>query len=132
MHRADNSSFLLYIEPKIEDKSETPVFDEYDRVLRLAMQDAIPGCANYSDEGDEVEVRFAKECSYRGVHTNCDGTTSSSQDYLLPNGMVTNSLCIYYLNWFRKAIPATEMAKLDELMRFYGKVDVPAIEKKWF
>lgn len=124
MHREDDSVFLLYIEPKIEEKSETPTFDHLNKILMVAIQDSIQGAASYSNTDPNVQPTFSRGTQYRGVHECCDGAESANYDLYLPNGMITNTLALHYVTWFRKAIPATEMKKLEELERYYGKVNI--------
>jgi hypothetical protein len=50
--------------------------------------------------------------------TEC-GERSSNKDYLLENGMITNSLASFYLRWYRFDIPEIEMNKVHELVKFY-------------
>lgn len=121
MVRADDSKFLLYIEPTHDQRSADPVNDEYTQILRLAMSEARKGTANYSDVGKE-EV-FSEGHGYRGWHTCSDGTFSDNHDYQLPNGLITNSLCIHYLTWYRSAVSHHDWEKLDGLMRHYGRVN---------
>jgi DNA-directed RNA polymerase subunit H (RpoH/RPB5) len=121
MHRNDKSAFLLYIEPKIEQKSLLPMEDEYTVLMRMALEDSKLGRANYNDPG-VPEVNFKEGFGWKGWHTNCDGVRSSNQDYLLPNGLVTNSLCVHYLLFYRAAIEVHDWDKLKELQKFYGRV----------
>ena len=117
MHRTDNSCFLLYIEPKKEEKSETPVDDEITMVMQVALSEAAHGTSNYY-ETDERPV-FNKGSGYKGYHcTDCD-TKSASCDYLLQNGMITNSLCVFYLRYYRNAIPESEMKKVFDVVNYY-------------
>ena len=36
-------------------------------------------------------------------------------DFLLPNGLVTNSLCVHYLAYHRDEVPPSELAKIDTI-----------------
>jgi hypothetical protein len=119
MHRDDNSKFLLYIEPPLDKKTTLPVVDEYVTVLRMAIQDGKEGVANYSSVDDEPT--FKAGVGYRGVHTTECGEMSNNHDYLLENGMITNSLGPYYLMYYREAIPESDLKKLAELCRFFGR-----------
>lgn len=116
MDRIDNSRFLLYIEPKKEEKRETPVNDEITEIMERAFSEAQSGAANYSRIG---EPEHFSNGGWRGWHT-CDcGETSTGHDYLLKNGMITNSLCVFYLQYYRNSIPKSEMNKVMELVSFY-------------
>ena len=119
MHREDNSRFLLYIEPKKEDKSEFPINDEITEIMDLALSEAESGTASYSSL-DTVEY-FRSGYGYRGTHHSDCGEKSSNKDYLLKNGMITNSLCSFYLKYYRNVIPVTEMNKVNQLVKYYKK-----------
>lgn len=119
MHRADNTKFLLFIEPKREEKSSTPFNDDFVEVMKMALDKAKEGVSNYS-RSDEEPV-FSEGAGYKGVHHTACGKSSSNQDYLLENGMVTNSLAPFYLEHYRSAIPETEMKKVNELVKFYKR-----------
>ena len=131
MHRDDDSRFLLFIEPTIEQRSEIPMDDEYVQLMRMVVNDAQFCVSNYDEPGvPEVKTRIRRDGAplrYKGVHTNCDDIQSANYDLLLPNGMVTNTLCIHYLRFYRVAIPISDWKKLEELQRFYGRnMDVQA------
>lgn len=119
MHREDDSKYLLYIEPELREKSQDPIDDELTKLVEMSLSKSKTGCANYSSLEDEGSIRLGS--SYRGCHRNCDGERSSNRDYLLENGMITNSLAPHYLRYFRAAIPYTDMKKLMELKEFYNK-----------
>jgi len=135
MHREDNSKYLLYIEPNTKDKLVEPINDEIVQIMELALSKAKPGTANYSkldDMGDgyeyeysngrkEIIPSFTENCAYRGIHTTGCGGRSSNQDYLLENGMITNSLSSFYLKWYRYSIPESEMKKVNQLVNFYKR-----------
>lgn len=117
MHREDDSKFLLYIEPKKENKSEVETNDLYVAALEHAMSFAKEGTASYSKT--DIEPRFDEGGRWKGWHTSDCGQWSSNCDYLLENGMITNSLGVYYLKNYRSSIPQSELKKLAELKRFY-------------
>ncbi len=119
MHRIDNSRFLLYIEPRKEEKSETPINDDIVDIMQQALLEAESGTSNYS-EMNEPE-NFQSRSGFRGCHTTDCGERSDNKDYLLKNGMITNSLCVFYLKWYRNSIPPSEMDKVNDLIKFYKK-----------
>jgi len=134
MHREDDSKYLLYIEPKSSDKLETPIDDEITQIMELALSKAKKGIANYSsltDVGDGYDwmykdkaIRvpsFREKNGYMGYHVTECGKLSTNRDYLLENGMITNSLAPFYLKWYRYSIPESEMRKVNELINFYNK-----------
>lgn len=119
MHREDNSRFLLFIEPKKEQFQSIPAYSKYVAVLEDALAKAKKGISNYSNPGEPE--RFSEGAAYRGVHYTPCGQTSDNVDYLLENGMITNSLAAYYLLHYPTAIPASDLQKLEQLYNFYQK-----------
>lgn len=88
---------LLYIEPATK-AEDTPVIDELTRKMTAAFRSAEP-----------FPYGFA------GVHDCICGALSCAHDYVLPNGLITNSLCIHYLAFHRGAIPLEEIRKVQDL-----------------
>lgn len=134
MHREDNSKYLLYIEPKAIEKLKNPIDDELTELMEMAISKAEEGTANYSsldDMGDGYDWVYGgvtkripshrTGSAYKGVHRTGCGEISSNVDYLLENGMITNSLAPFYVRWYRYSIPESEMNKLKELQKFYKK-----------
>ena len=94
----------------------------------MALSKSVKGSGHYSslsDMGDGYDFKrtngsimrvpsFAKGGRYKGVHRTECGERSDSCDFLLENGMITNSLAPY-----RYSIPETEMKKVYELAEFY-------------
>ncbi len=132
MHREDNSKYLLYIEPSAQDKLKEPINDELTQLMEMALSKAERGTANYSnlqDLGDGTDwthkdktyrvTSFRGGSGYKGFHRTECGERSSNTDYLLENGMITNSLAPFYLKWYRYSIPETEMRKVLQLKEFY-------------
>lgn len=119
MHREDDSKYLLYIEPPVSAKSEESVEDDLTNIIDRAIEKAISGGANYSDTDphDERE-HFEVDSGWRGVHVTACGKVSDNKDYLLENGMITNSLAPYYVRYYRDYILSlpTEKKKLEELV----------------
>jgi hypothetical protein len=116
MHREDNSRFLLYIEPDKSLKNETPTYDAITSALEDMLMVAKKGTANYDDLNGEP--KFREGSGWKGVHTTDSGQSSTSYDYLLPNGMITNSLCVYYAAYYWGSIPKTEVEKLNDLVQW--------------
>ena len=115
MHRIDNSRFLLYIEPKAEEKSKEPLNDEITLEVERIFKNAKVGAADYSNL--KSNGNFQEGSGWRGWHTTECGEHSGNKDYLLENGMITNSLCVFYLQHYREAIPKSEMDKVMELIQ---------------
>lgn len=118
MHRNDKSRFLLYIEPKKEEKLINPIDDNLTKLMELALSKATSGVGSYSSL--DTEERFKSDVGYKGFHRSDCGQMSSSKDYLLENGMITNSLAPFYLRWYRYSIPENDMNKIKELAKFYN------------
>jgi hypothetical protein len=134
MHREDNSKYLLYIEPMKGDKLNEPINDELTKMMEEALSKSKKGAASYcklEDMGDgyywnyngqsKRAPSFREGTAYRGTHRTECGEGSSNCDFLLENGMITNSLSTFYLKWYRYSIPETEMKKVLELQKFYQK-----------
>jgi hypothetical protein len=119
MERLDNSKFLLYIEPKAEQKSKEPINDEITKTIEACFNKAEKGTADYSNL--KSNGIFRKGGTWRGIHSTECKTFSTCQDYLLDNGMITNSLCVFYLQYYRKSIPKSEMQKVHALCSWVNK-----------
>lgn len=117
-----NKKYLLFIEPTIEQRSGAPINDEYTMLLRLALSEAEFGTSN-RDKSDAKEEMFYTFRRYNSVYTCCDGIKSTNYDIKLRNGLITHSLCVHYLMWFRPAIPISDWDKLKDLQRHYGRSD---------
>lgn len=92
--------YFLMIEPDREGTpSEQPLNDELtERVQYL-----------YS-------ITKTNGMGYRGWHQTRCGQGSDNQDHFLPNGVITNSLCVYYVQHYRPHVPEGEIEKIN---RFY-------------
>jgi hypothetical protein len=83
---------LLFIEPRLP-PSEKPIVDNLTR--------KVAGVYRESHEPDFV---------YCGFHECSCGALSDSTDHLLPDGTVTNSLCVHYVAYHRHEVPETEVS----------------------
>lgn len=118
MHRVDNSKYMLYIEPPVSEKADKPTDDDYIyKMMKKVMSRAKSGAGNYMNEESSGDFRVG--VAYKGFHRAEDGKRSSNKDYLLENGMITNSLCLHYLAWYREWIPASEMKKVEDTIAYY-------------
>lgn len=55
----------------------------------------------------------ARVCeSWMGFHRCRCGCHSTASNYMLPGGLITNSLCVHYLEFHRSEVPESELAKL--------------------
>ena len=121
MHRNDNSKYLLYIEPKSSEKLQNPIEDELTQLMEMALSKSKRGGANYSDLEDPGNS-FQEGSAWRGTHRTECGQGSSNCDFLLENGMITNSLAPFYLRWYRYSIPENDMKKIEGLKKYYSNV----------
>ena len=122
VHRADKTKYFLFIEPDPSQKSAQPVNDDLTASLQAAMQQAVKGTSHYANLRDKGEsFQTANDGSYRGMHFAADGQVSDTYDYLLPNGFITNSLCVHYVQYYRQALPKTELNKLRALHEYMKK-----------
>ena len=128
MHRDDKSKYLLYLEPKKEDKLKEPINDEYTELMEMALSKSKKGASRYMDTNDNgvsFEFRgqtipsFQEKNAFKGHHRTECGEMSDNGDHLLENGMITNSLAPFYLKWYRYSIPVNDMLKMKELENFY-------------
>lgn len=120
MHRIDHSEFLLFIEPPVAEKLKTPIQDELTQLMRMALEKATPGTSNYSNL--DSKATFREGSRFKGTHVTACGQRSANVDYLLENGMITNSLAPFYLEYYRYSIPESEMEKIKELALFYQTI----------
>lgn len=117
MIRDDDSVFLLYMEPKKEEKSKEPIDDEMTSTMIFALNRAESGIANYSKANEDA--KFESQNGWRGFHITDCGEWSENYDFQLENGMITNSLAPFYLRWYRNSISKNDMKKMEKLMEFY-------------
>lgn len=131
MDRTASKKFLLYIEPELSDKSQQPINDALVSFMAIAVNSAKAGIADYAEhDNPDSDVIFREGDRWRGTHQTPCKNYSSNQDYLLHNGMVTNSLAPFYLRWYRSAIPEGEMQKFRDLHDYYVRMGLakPIIE----
>ena len=117
MHREDNSKYLLYIEPTKKERLNEPIDDELTVLIEKAIEKSTSGTAGYSTLEDEGS--FTEGSGYRGFHMTECKESSTNKDYLLENGMITNSLAPFYLRWYRNSIPESELMKVLALKNYY-------------
>jgi HEAT repeat len=94
---ADFDRNLLYIEPQTA-ASSAPLIDSLTRRMTAAY-------------------RLARQSDglWMGFHTCICGVNSSTRDYFLPTGEMTNSLCVHYLAHHREAIPSRQLERVANL-----------------
>jgi hypothetical protein len=107
----------LYIEPKKEEKSLSPVNDVYTLIMEKLLEIAVVGASKYNKLDDHNT--FMPLNGWRGIHRTDCGQASTSRDYLLDSGYITNSLAVFYLRWYRSSIPESEMEKVKDAIDPY-------------
>ncbi len=94
---------LLFMEP-VQPASSTPVLDSATRKICAAFRKA-----------------KKSDYAYGGIHECVCGATSSSCDYHLPSGDLTNSLCVHYLAHHRAEVDKEELARVESFS--FGEAD---------
>ena len=103
-----SDSCFLMIEPdKLNSPLENPMNDIYVKMVDFIFSKATR--SNYR---------------YRGFHVTKCGVCSDNDDWFLPNGMLTNSLCKYYIRYYYHCIPASEMDKIKKVYVELGGTDI--------
>ena len=100
---------LLFIEP-VHLSSSTPIVDHLTRRMAAAFRMA------RADDGH----------FYLGWHRCICGANSTNQNYYLPNGFLTNSLCVHYVAYHRSEIPAHQLTLIKTLTS--GEVEPTYLE----
>ena len=88
---------LLFIVP-VNTAANEPLVDELTLKMVRALREGRP--ANYI---------------YAGHHTCICGAKSGSTDIVLPNGWVTNTLCVHYVAYHRDEVPAADLEAVRRL-----------------
>ena len=88
-----NDKHLLMIEP--ENPATEPVDDDLTEIARQIFSSAV---------SDNIR--------YRGWHTCICGARSDNNNWILPDGTITNSLMVHYIECHRQDIPESEIEKL--------------------
>ena len=101
-----SNKYFLMIEPdKLSDPSDNPTEDEIT---------------------NKVDFIFSK-CTnpnycYNGFHITKRGKFSDNKIWILPNGMITNNLCTYYVRYYRLFIPDSEIEKINKVYEEINKI----------
>jgi hypothetical protein len=98
-----SAKHLLFIEP-LQPARSVPLVDQLTRRITAAYRSAAQSWGFWC-----------------GVHVCSCGTHSTNRDYFLPNGDMTNSLCVHYLAYHREEVAAEQLARLAMLS--YGEAD---------
>lgn len=112
--RVITKSGILYIEPSAT-VSRWPVVDELTKIMASALNASVSGIWRGS--------KFFPEDGWRGFHVcNC-GARSTSYDYELPGGEVTNWLAVHYLAWHREEVEEDQLARVRALEPYVTPAD---------
>lgn len=117
MVRDDQSKFLLYMEPFLNERTSVAIDDSWTELMDFVLSESEKGVANYSKPKEKESFTCG---AYKGFHGTDCGQRSTNNDYLLKNGMITNSLCVFYLRYYRNSITESDWVKLKELRKFYN------------
>lgn len=94
-----SDKYLLMIEPDLKGKASLlPLLDDITRKTIYLYSLTKPS-----------------EDSYRGFHATQDGQISDNKDHILPNGIITHSLCVHYIKYYRPYVPQSEIDKINRL-----------------
>lgn len=94
-----SDKYLMMVEPDTEGKpSSEPTDDNLTRKMAILFI--------LSHESSK---------RYRGFHMTKCGKCSDNTDWVLPNGMITHSLCVYYIRFYRAYISDSEINKINML-----------------
>jgi hypothetical protein len=90
---------LLFIEPQLA-ASEMPLIDSITKKMVAAFR------KRSTETGLLYKGKFIKDLCTMGCHTcSCRKASSDSCDFILPNGVVINSLAIHYIAHHRQEVP---------------------------
>jgi hypothetical protein len=124
MHELSDKYFLQ-IEPNQFGPPTEPINDELtEKVKFIYEHTSIPsGGEHYKgmhsfriDHVYDGMHGFKLQNGFDGVHETETWVVSDNCDHFLPDGTITNSLCVYYVQRFRPYIPQSE---LDKIEKFY-------------
>ena len=105
---------LLYVHPRGGPDDTTPCLDTFTCFLFYQMQ--CSKAVNLLCHGIAVRYTLSNQEKHRSTCA-CGDLQSTEYDYLLPCGLITNSLSLHYLAFHRSEIPGSEWEKL---LRVWG------------
>lgn len=100
---------LLYVEPTAKTSKE-PTIDSLTKKMTAAFRVA------------DSDMPFG----FGGVHVCACGAKSEAKDFVLPNGLIINSLCVHYLAFHRDEIPHDQLLKVAQFKE--GEVE-PSLDE---
>jgi len=109
--KVETSNCMLYIHPTKKGLDE-PILDELTMKVLHAVRNKTAKGVLHQDGS------FSKDISTKGVHhcTACGGNIhSGSQDIMLPNGLITNTLAVHYVAKHRGELTQEDITKINTL-----------------
>lgn len=126
MIKSLDEGYLLFIHSSMNRTME-PVIDNITRKMTAAFRKAEHGILK-TDNINSRWIPHEKLGFYLGTHAcRACGVSSSSHNYKLPDGFVTNRLCIHYLAFHRWEVPRDQLDKIAE----YKEEAEPTTEELW-
>lgn len=101
---------LLYVD------ASHPATDPHDDDLTRGMQALLDEAKQNTGTFEKRLCIFYKGRATMGGHKCCCGAASTNVDYLVAPGVVTNSLCVHYLQCHRDEIRSSDMDLVRELI----------------
>ena len=124
---------LLFVEPE-NAPSEEPVIDALTKKMVAAFRKGEKGLEVKKEKSKQMEEKmgkvldieviklpnnkiynFSRNNFYMGIHLCICGACSEAYNYLLPNGEITNSLCVHYLAFHREEISEEQLDRVKSL-----------------
>jgi len=93
-----DENHLMMIEPNMS--ATDPIQDDLTNLARIVFDKSRPN-----------------NICYRGVHTCICGINSDNRNWILLNGVITNSLLVHYVECHRSEIPESELEKLHQAVQ---------------
>jgi hypothetical protein len=113
-----SDKYFLQIEPNKDGPATAPINDELtEKVIFIYNCTVMPhGGMRY--KGFHTVKRYD---GFHDIQLSKDGLesiwiSSDNADHYLPNGAITNSLCVHYVQYFRPYIPQIE---IDKIHKYY-------------
>ena len=123
--KIEKSNCMLYIHP-LKKGTEEPILDE------LTMR-ILNGVRNKTGKGVlHEDGSFSHDVSTKGFHhcTGCGGNIhSASQDIVLPNGLITNTLAVHYVAKHRSELSSEDITKINTLTECPDDLAAPTEEE---
>lgn len=116
-----DNKVVLYFEPRNK-KSDQPIIDELTIKMFNSFKSYVSkGSVNFNRNPRTNigtiynENPFSENIGTMGIHECICGEESSTFDYLLEDGYITNSLCVHYLAYHRDAVSEEDINKVKNM-----------------